>query len=157
MKIQTKLVFLFIISVLACNVMFSQKKDTRQPLRLVKYKPNVDAPLTAKELAQIKEVYGDKTQSDVLNHPQRVKDFKHLLRNRVEIREIPSTENQKPCLLLSEVSLFDSNVPNLTRDKTFNPETFNPLKYNFNFFARGGYMYKVDNTNYFIIIKSQYQ
>ncbi|VAW36026.1 hypothetical protein MNBD_GAMMA01-1060, partial [hydrothermal vent metagenome] len=38
----------------------------------------------------------------------------------------------------------------------FNKNTFNPLKYTFDFYSRGGYMYKVDNTNYFIIIKSQY-
>lgn len=156
MKIQTKLVFLFIISVLASNIMFSQKKDIRQPLPLVKYKSNVDAPLTAKELAQIKEVYGDQAEKEILNRSQRVKDIKHLLRNRIEIKLVPGGD-LKPCPLLSEVSLFDAYVQTLTRDTNFNPQNFNPLKYNLNFYSRAAALYKVDNTNYYIIIKTQYQ
>jgi hypothetical protein len=156
MKIQTKLVFIFIISVLASNALFSQTKDFRQPLPLVKYKSNVDAPLTAKELAQIKEVYGDQAEKEILSRPQRVKDIKHLLRNRIEIKLVPGGD-LKPCPLLSEVSLFDAYVPTLSRDASFNPQDFNPLKYNFAFYSRAAALYKVDNTNYYIIIKTQYQ
>lgn len=156
MKTQTKLVFTFIFSVLAFSTLFSQNKTIRQPLPLVNYKSNVDAPLTAKELAQIKEVYGDQAEKEILSRPQRVKDIKHLLRNRIEIKLVPSGE-LKPCPLLSEVSLFDAYVPSLKRDTNFNPENFNPLKYNFAFYSIGAAMYKVDNTNYFIIIKSQHQ
>ncbi len=156
MKIQSKLVFLFIISVLAYNIGFSQNKIAKQPLPLVKYKPNVDAPLTAKELAQITEVYGIHAEKEILSRPQRVKDIKHLLRNRIEIKQF-SGNDMKPCPMLSEISLFDAYVKDLKRDTNFNPDDFNPLKYNFVFFSRAAAMYKVDNTNYYIIIKSQHQ
>jgi hypothetical protein len=48
-------------------------------------------------------------------------------------------------------------VSDLQRDANFNPQNFNPLKYLFNFYSRGTQMYRVDNTNYFIIIESQYK
>jgi len=57
---------------------------------------------------------------------------------------------------LSEVTLFDAFVSTLTRDSVFNPQKFNPLKYSFPFYARGEYMYRVDGTDYFILVKSQH-
>lgn len=156
MKIQFKIVVLFIISVLCSASLYSQSKDYRQPVPLVKYNSNVNSPLTSKELALIKEVYGDQAEKEILSRPQRVKDIKHLLRNRIEIKLVPGGD-LKPCPLLSEVSLFDAYVSTLTRDVNFNPHDFNPLKYNLNFYSRNAALYKVDNTNYFIIIKSQHQ
>lgn len=157
MKINNPLHLFFVICVIASTYGFSQTNKIRQQsLPLVTYNSNVNAPLTAKELSQINEVYGDKTQEDVLNHPQRVKDIKNILRNRVVIK-LDESGTMKSCPLLSEVSLFNLYVPDLTRDKSFNPREFNPLKYNFNFYGLGALMYKVDNTNYYIIIKSQHQ
>lgn len=153
-KIQSLLVLGFII--LISTTAFSQRNLKEQPLRLVKYGTNIDAPLTAKELAQIREVYGAEAEKEVLSRPQRVKDIKNILRNRVVIEQVPGGE-LKPCPLLSEVTLFNAFVPTLKRDVVFNPSEFNPLKYNFNFYSLGAYLYKVDNTNYFITIKSQHQ
>ena len=64
---------------------------------------------------------------------------------------------KKPFPLLSQVKLFDAFNKNIHRDKVFNPNNFNPLKYKLSFYSRNGATYKVDNTNYYIIIKSQYQ
>ncbi|GGH46525.1 hypothetical protein [Mangrovimonas yunxiaonensis] len=144
---------LFVTTLVAQN----QQRQNKVPLKVVQYGDNVAAPLTFKEKQQLEEVYGDKLEAYVLNRPQRLKDIKHLLRNRVVYQEIPNPNDQKPCPLLSEVSLFNNYVPDLKRDLVFNQQTFNPLKYNFNFYARGSHMYRVDNTNYFIIIKSQHQ
>lgn len=135
----------------------AQSHVTKQPARVVKYNQNVNQPLNFKELGFIKEVYGDYAEKDILNRPQRLKDVKNILRNRVEIVNISNPNDQKPCKLLSEVPLFDAYVDNLKRDVVFNKNTFNPLKYVFDFYSRGGAIYKVDNTNYFITIKSQHQ
>lgn len=156
MILQTKIVILFVISVLSTNILVSQTNAPRQPLPLVKYKSNVDAPLTSKELAQIKEVYGVQAEKEILNRPQRLKDVKHLLRNRIEIKLVPGGD-LKPCPLLSEIPLFDTYVQSITRDVNFNPQSFNPLKYSLHFYSRNGAMYKVDGTNYYIFIKSQHQ
>lgn len=140
-------------------VMFTQQVTAqtkkKQKTQLVKYDKNVDAPLTAKELAMLKEVYQDKLDKYVLSNKQRVKDFKHLLRNRIVIKELPNITDDSKYTLLSTVKLFNSYNPNLKRDDTFNSSTFNPLKYNLDFFRIGSIIYKIDNTNYYIIIKSQ--
>jgi hypothetical protein len=156
MKIKIQSLIVLGFSILMSTTAFSQRKIKPQPLPLVKYNTNVNAPLTAKELSQIKEVYGSEAEKEVLNRPQRVKDIKNILRNRVVIKQISGAE-LKPYPLLSEVTLFDAYVPTLKRDTEFNPKEFNPLKYNFNFYSTGAYMYRVDHTNYFIIIKSQHQ
>lgn len=153
MRIKATSVLVLIISFLAVNEGFSQK-IVKQPLQLANYGPNVEAPLTAKERSQIIEVFGDQAQAMVFDRPQRVKDLKHLLRNRIEIKNVAG--EFKPCPLLSEVPLFDTYVPTLKRDLQFDPQSFNPLKYNFQFFTRAVSMYKVDGTNYYIIIKAQH-
>lgn len=135
----------------------AQSSKQRQPLPLVKYNSNVNNPLSSSEMTMLREVYGDALEKDILNKPQRVKDIKNILRNRVEIVEISNPRDQKKCTLLSEVSLFDVYVKTLKRDIVFNKSTFNPLKYNFEFYSKGTHLYRVDHTNYFIIIKSQHQ
>lgn len=134
----------------------AQTNGQKQPLAIVQYNDNVNAPLTANEELQLKAVYGDNLQEYILSKPQRLKAVKNILRNRVEIIEFSDPKDQKDCELLSEVSLFNYYVKDLKRDFVFNKNTFNPLKYNFNFYSRGSHMYRVDNTNYFILIKSQH-
>lgn len=149
-----------VIAVLLCahtTTTHSQTQANQPTLPLVTYNDNVNATLTTSERQQLEEVYGDKLNAYVLSKPSRLKAIKDILRNRIEIIEISKKSDQKPCTLLSEVPLFDYYVPDLKRDVVFNKSTFNPLKYNFNFYSRGSHMYRVDNTNYFILIKSQHQ
>jgi len=133
----------------------SQQSKQRNPLPLAKYNDNVKMPLTAKERAQIIEVYGESADKLVFNIPHRLKSIKHILRNRVEIKLITDEDSKKACPKLSEVTFSESM--DFEVDKRFNPNNFNPLKYNFNFYSRSAAIYHVDNTNYYIIIKSQYQ
>ena len=135
----------------------SQQSKQKNPVPLAKFNDNVKLPLTANERAQIIEVYGEFADKYVFNSPNRLKNIKHILRNRVEIKLITDKNNVKACPKLSEVTVFNSYVPDLKRDESFNPNSFNPLKYNFEFHSRAGAMYHVDNTNYYISIKSQYQ
>ncbi len=156
MKIVLSNVAIVLIYLISFNIS-AQYSKYKHPAKIVVYKDNVNNPLTNTELNQLKEVYGIALQKDILNRPQRLKDVKNILRNRVEIVTIPNVQDQKPCKLLSKVPLFDAYVNSLERDVFFNKNTFNPLKYVFDFYSRVGTMYKVDNTNYFIIIKSQHQ
>ncbi|WP_298905061.1 hypothetical protein [uncultured Psychroserpens sp.] len=155
----SKLLFplMLLCTLLTTPAMFSQSSNSTRKQKTVNYNPNVNSPLTSSELALINEVYGNKTNTNVLSKPQRLKDIKNILRNRVEIKNIPNSSDQKPCTLLSEVPLMDYYVSDLQRDTNFNPQNFNPLKYLFNFNSYGSHMYRVDNTNYFIIVKSQHK
>lgn len=145
-----------------CSVLFSyncnSQTTNRQyvPLKVVQYDVNVKTPFSANEMLQLKEVYGASLEKEILSRPNRVLSMKNLLRNRIVIENIPNPINQKKCTLLSEVPLFDAFVSTLQRDLVFKPQGFNPLKYTFSFYSRGEHMYRVDGTNYFILIKSQH-
>lgn len=155
----SKLLFplMLFCTLLATPSVFSQSSNPNRKQKTVNYNNNINNPLSASELALINEVYGSTANKNVLSKPQRLKDIKNILRNRVEIKNVPNPSDQKACTLLSEVPLMDYYVNNLQRDTNFNPQNFNPLKYLFNFYGNGTHMYRVDNTNYFIIIKSQHQ
>ncbi len=134
------------------------QSQIKQIQKTVKYKDNVNAPLTAKELANLKEVYADKLEEYVLNRPEYLTYMKHLLRNRIEIvNKADLIKHKDKYELLSEVGLFNNYNSNLTMDTGYNPETFNVLKYNVRYHGNGASIYRIDNTNYFIIIKSQHQ
>jgi hypothetical protein len=135
----------------------SQKSNKQYyPLKLVQYDSNVNAPFSAHEMVQLKEVYGASLEKEILSRPNRVLSMKNLLRNRIVIENRPDPKDQKKCTLLSEVPLFDAFVSTLQRDFVFNPQEFNPLKYAFSFYSRGEHMYRVDGTDYFIFVKSQH-
>lgn len=156
MKLKLPIVLGFVLCLFVFNTN-AQSKVSKQPLSHVNYTANVNSPLTSVERQQLEEVYGDKLQDYVLSKPERLKAIKNILRNRISVVVIANPKNQKETKLLSEVPLFDYYVSNLKRDIPFNKNTFNPLKYNFDFYKKGASMYQVDNTNYFIVIKSQHQ
>lgn len=137
--------------------MVGQQKTKKIPLTLAKYDDNVKLPLTAEEKAQIIEVYGDYAEKEIFNNENKLKNIKQILRNRVVVKLITNSNEKKACPKLSEVNLFNHYVPSLKRDTTFDPKTFNPLKYDFEFNSRHASMFQVDNTNYYIIIESQNQ
>ena len=100
----------------------------------------------------IDEVYGQYAEELVYN-TNKYRLIKDLIRNRIEYKqqsEMPGKNFKK----LSDVPLINKYNPNLKRDLSFNPNEFNPLKYQMDFFNRYGAVYRVDNTNYLIVIKS---
>lgn len=131
----------------------SYKNQGPQP---ISFKSNTKASLNNVELAKLKEVYGADLKTEILDRPARVLTIKEILRNRVIVREITDPNKQKPCPKLSEIPLFDAFVSTLKRDVVFNPKSFNPLKYDFKYHKPGFQLIRVDNTNYFIIIKPQH-
>lgn len=76
--------------------------------------------------------------------------------SRVEIKTKPISTGE-PYTLLSSVILLNKYNPELKRDnaQNFDPTDFNPLKYNFAFYAKTDQIYRVDNTNYIIVIHPQ--
>ena len=103
---------------------------------------------------KIQEIFGDKTQEILQNDPERIKLFKDLLDSRLKIVEV-STSGEDKHTKLSTVSLLNKYNTNLTRDVVFDINTFNPLKYNLNFFSTKTEVYRVDNTDYLIVINPQ--
>lgn len=154
LKLLYTFALLFTISIFSATAQSSRM----QPLKLVKYKDNVKAPLTEKERAFIKEVYADKFDEYVVKRPQKLKDLKNLLRNRILIKDMPElVGNTEKYKTLSEAGLFNSYNSALTFDNTYNKNSFNVLKYNLEFFGRGSRIYRIANTSYFIVILSQHQ
>lgn len=123
----------------------------------INFPDNVDEPLTKKEKTMIDEVYQSKAKKVVFDDEEFLKDIKHLLRNRITIYEDNNPETQKKCKLLSQVPLNTEYNENLKRDVKFDIVNFNPLKYQLDFFSKGTYLYRIDNTNYFILVTSQYR
>ncbi|WP_282044294.1 hypothetical protein [Winogradskyella flava] len=132
----------------------SSKKVT---YKSVKYNENVNVPLSISEKEMIEEVYKGWAAKEILDNPLRLKQIKHLLRNRIRIIKIDIKAKQKSCQLLSEIELFNHYNKDLKRDELFNKDKFNPLKYDFNFYSSIPVMYRVDGTNYYIQIMSQFQ
>jgi hypothetical protein len=104
--------------------------------------------------AKIQEVYGDKTQEIAQNDPERIKFLNDLWDNRIKIIESPIVGEDK-YTKLSSVPLLNKYNTNLKRDLIFDPANFNPLKYSMNFFTSEVQIYRVDNTDYLIVIQQQ--
>ncbi|WP_034061763.1 hypothetical protein [Lacinutrix jangbogonensis] len=156
MKIKLLYTFAFLFAFSIYNVTGQSQK--KQPLKVINYGENINAPLTEKELSFIKEVYADKAEEYVLNRPQRLKDIKHILRNRIYINE-HKNKDLSHFKLLSSVPLFNDYNKELKKEVFFNANDFNVLKYSFDFYSRNENIltYRVDNTNYLVNIKPQHQ
>jgi hypothetical protein len=102
---------------------------------------------------KIQEVYGAFAQQEVYNNPTRLSYITDVIVNRVKIVESPVTNDKYP--KLSSIPLLNKYNSALTYDAVFNPDAFNPIKYNFNFYTNANMVYRVDNTNYIIIIEPQ--
>jgi hypothetical protein len=103
---------------------------------------------------KIQELLGDKTQEIVQNDPERIKVYNDLLENRIKIIESPAVGEDK-YTKLSTVPLANKYNPAMQRDIVFDSATFNPLKYSMNFFTSQTQIYRVDNTDYLIVIQQQ--
>ena len=151
---QTLFFNIFFCSILCAQSQnFEIKKSFKQP---ISFNANTSSAFTPHEFKMLEEVYGSFLKSEILDRPTRVLAMKEIFRNRVVVREISNPESQKPCPFLSQVPIFDSFVSGLTREVTFKVSTFNPVKYDFEFHSDKNQIFRVDNTDYFIIIKPQH-
>ncbi len=58
-------------------------------------------------------------------------------------------------ILLSSFALVTDYNPSLKRDVVIDPSTFNPLKYDFDWFSKSRKVICVDNSDYVIIIEAR--
>jgi hypothetical protein len=107
--------------------------------------------------AKIAEVYGDQVDLLVRNDKDRLKMLDDMLTARTSFVETPITAGEKTPKL-SSVGLFNKYNPNLQRDQTgadFNAQQFNVLKYKIPFTANHSLVYRIDGTNYLLVVKPQ--
>ncbi|MBC7694236.1 MAG: hypothetical protein H7141_02190 [Burkholderiales bacterium] len=110
---------------------------------------------TAQQISpKIQEIYGGKMQEFAQNDPEHLVRLKDLIDNRIKIIESAAFAEEK-YVKLSTIELLNKYNPDLKRDLTYDPITFNPLKYNLNFFSTKPEVYRIDNTDYLIVITPQ--
>ena len=101
----------------------------------------------------VREAYGDRADELVFDRPSRLKTLKNLFKNSfifVENSQTVGPPERFP--KLSTVPLMKRYNPSLTRG-TFDPKTFNPFNYEFNFYSKERQFFHVDGTYYYIIIE----
>ena len=100
----------------------------------------------------IREVFVDQADVLVLNSTSgRFELIENFLHRFIMINQPQYAEKKYP--LLSSLPLLNKYNPNLSRDGIVNPNTFNPLKYHFPMVSMKKEIYRVDNTDYVIIIE----
>ena len=147
-----KTIFFFSILVFSSfGALTAQNNIKTQTDWITHYPDNINLPFTNSELAKLKMAYGDELENQILDRPVRVKDIKDILRNRVIIYQ-ENIKGLSKIPLLSQVPIFNIYNNKFSRP-IFNGNDFNPLLYNFNFFSKTKQIYRVDNTNFLIVIK----
>ena len=147
-----KTIFFFSIVIFSnIGVVIAQNDSNSQQNWITQYPSNVELPLSHDERIKLDNAYGSELKNQILDRPVRLKDIKDILRNRVFIYK-ENIKNLSKTPLLSNVPVFDIYNHKLKRP-VFKRNDFNPLLYNFNFFSKTKQIYRVDNTNYLIVIK----
>ena len=147
-----KIIFFFSIVIFSnIGVVIAQNDSNSQQNWITQYPSNVELPLSHDERIKLDNAYGSELKNQILDRPVRLKDIKDILRNRVFIYK-ENIKNLSKIPLLSNVPVFDIYNHKLKRP-VFKRNDFNPLLYNFNFFSKTKQIYRVDNTNFLIVIK----
>ena len=155
-SITMKRILIIITLVILPFYVFGQYIKHKSPVPHINYNDNINLPLTPKERIFIEEVYGEYTNQYIYDNPNRLKEIKNILRNRVFIEEY-ANKDLSSLKKLSEISLLNSFNNKLNRDYNIDVENFNPLKYNFNFYSIDNIKYyRIDNTQYLITIMPQH-
>jgi len=132
-------VFIFILSTL--NTFTQNKKDSNW---IIDFNENVSSPFTVTESSNIIEAYGEESFTRIKKNIVFEKNIKDILRNRVSvlIKKFQPNENI-PKL---------SSVSNINSPTTFTKSKFNPLLYDFDFNDKKSQIFRVDKTDYIILI-----
>lgn len=152
-----RLKLLYILLLLfAVNVFTSEAQNKKEKaLTQVKFNENTNAPLTTMEMSILTEAYGESLEALVLSKSQRLKDLKHLLRNRIQIVDAKNKEVSHFPLMSSQPT-FKYYKKSFSKNILYQGLNFNPLQFNLNFYSKEATTYRIDNTNYILIIKPQH-
>lgn len=141
-----KIKILLLSIVFFCMNLFAvqaQEKDFKER----RYTPDM-----AKFESFVKEAYGEKADALVFDIPIREKTLKDILRNRVTLVE---RYNKVPDFFtnLSTIPLLKYNSA-LSRDSHVDPKTFNPFKYNIDFYqTKKRQKIHIDGTSWYLVIE----
>ncbi|NMH28785.1 hypothetical protein [Flavobacterium silvaticum] len=107
--------------------------------------------------SKIREVYGNQTETMIMNDKDRKQLLADMLQTRaILVNQAESSSEKFP--KISSVPLFNKYNPELERDTTgpaFNPDTFNVLKYKIPLTANRTLVYRIDGTNYLLVVNPQ--
>ncbi len=103
--------------------------------------------------ARIEEIY---TAAYLENVPELRAALTNLLKNRVSYVIEPASVNNKYPLISSLPLMNKMNPAVVSHDPAgFDPTTFNPLTYRWNFFSDKLLVYRIDGTDYLLIVQPQ--
>lgn len=88
------------------------------------------------------------------NKPELKTRFYQLLDQRIHYVQEPMTVSEK-YPKVSQMGTLSKNNAAITTDAGFDPNTFNPLKYNLAFFSNTTQAYRIDGTDYILVIDPQ--
>ena len=114
---------------------------------IFKFEKNIDEPFTKSETDKIIRAYGAEKFQAIISEKALEKFYKNILRNRVKIRLKKYYPNENLPKLSSIGPMLDEK--NLSSDK------FNPLKYNFPFYSKKSHYYRVNQTDFLVVINPQ--
>jgi hypothetical protein len=103
---------------------------------------------------KISEVYGDVSGSFFRGNTELYAQFQNLLQNRIRVEQMPY-ENGEKFIKISSLTINNKYNNALAHAPFVNTESFNPLKYNMDFFAKTTKVYRIDNTNLIVVIDPQ--
>lgn len=141
-----------ILIILICLLFFNSSGIAQESERntwISNFPDNVNLPFNAYEMHKIESAFDDKAYLEkIFSSKALTKEFKDILRNRIKIEQ----ENIKDISSIPYLSSvkFLGNKKLLKRK--FDSKFFNPLLYDFDFFSKKKKIYRVDGTNYLIII-----
>lgn len=106
---------------------------------------------------RIQEVYGDQFGTLVQQNNGRHRLLADMIQERAQfVLEKPAADEKFP--RISSLELFNKYNPGLQRDalgKDFNQETFNVLKYKIPLTSANTLVYRIDDTDYLLVIQPQ--
>lgn len=104
----------------------------------------------------LQEVYINDGQQFVAPDTDKYAFLRKMYEERIVYSQVAMADIEaKGYPLLSSLPLFSTYNDALVSDTNFNPQTFNPLKYNFHYHSRVAQAFVVDGTNTVITIYPQ--
>lgn len=101
----------------------------------------------------INEAYATQNVSIKESRPNVHKGLTELLTKRVYFMK--SNRVIEKAAFISSQPLFKKYNQNIQNYTVFNPSSFNPLRYNLPFWSVSATMYRLDGTDYYLIIEGQ--
>ncbi len=104
----------------------------------------------------ISEVYINEGASQIAPGTRRYDYMKDLFENRIYFVKFDvSQDASKEIISISQVPLYTTYNTSLTRDEIIDIKNFNPFKYAFQFYTKKALAYRLDGTDYVMVIYPQ--